>query len=88
VKVHEVHRTSAAHHPPRSDGRVDPARQQTHDTATHADGQTAGPPLLAEGVERVLRDELDPDVQFGVVEVYRPAERRLHASADQPLDVR
>ncbi len=88
MKVHEDHPAAAAHQPPRRDRRVDAAREQARDPPADADRQAAGAGMLAEEVERLVRQRLDVDGQLGVVEIDLPAARFLDPPADLALDLR
>src|SRR3954467_4535469 len=86
--MNEDDAAAAAHHAPRGDRGIDPARQQACDLATRADRQTAGPALLAEVIESLVRERLDVNRQRGFIEVDRPAARFLDPAADLALDLR
>ena len=88
VKVHEEHAAAAAHQPPRRHRRVDAAREQARDAAADADRQAAGAGVLAEKVERLVRQRFDMNGQLGVVEIDLPAARFLDPPADLALDLR
>ena len=51
-------------------------------------GQAAGPALLAEVVERLVRQQLDVHDELRMLEIDPPAARRLDAAADLALDLR
>ena len=88
MKVDEEHAAAAPHQPPRRDRRVDAPREQARDSSADADRQAAGAGMLAEKVERLVRQRLDVDGQLGVVEIDVPAARFLDPAADLALDLR
>ena len=66
VEVDEEHAAAAPHQPPRRHRRIDAARQQAGDAAADADRQAARARLLAEEVERLVRQRLDVNRQLGL----------------------
>ena len=72
MEVDEKHAAAAPHQSPRGDRRVDAAREQTRHSAADADRHSAGPRILAEGVERLVGQRLDVNRELRVVEIDRP----------------
>ena len=83
-----MHATPAPHQPPGRDRRIDAAREQADDPPAHADRQPARARVLAEEVERLVRQRLDVDGQLGVVQIDVPPARLLDPPADFALDLR
>ena len=89
MKVDQQHRAAAAHHPVRRDRRVDAARQQAGDAAAGAGRQAAGARLLAEEVERMVRQHLEVDASAPArSRSTRQPVRSLMQAADFALDLR
>src|SRR3954449_7332741 len=88
VEVDEDDAATAPHQAPRGQRRVDPAGEEADDASAHADRHPAGAALPAEGIEGIIRQQLDVNRELRVGEVDRPSSRHLDLPADLPLDLR
>ena len=87
VKVDEQHRAAPPHQAICGNRRIDPARQQTRHPATGSRRKPAGARLLAEEVERVVRQQVDVHRQLRIAEIDAPTGCVLDAATDLEFDL-
>src|SRR3954451_6141683 len=88
VEVDEDDAATAPHQAPRGQRRVDPAGEKADDASAHADRHPEGAALPAEGIEGIVRQQLDVDRELRIGEIGRPSSGHLYLAADFALDLR